>query len=46
MISKKQIELINKIVSKETFKYTGEIISGVDMKANIDYKFKITGHKK
>jgi len=46
MISERQIELINKIASKETFKYTGEIISGVDIKADIDYKFKITGHRK
>lgn len=46
MISKKQIELINKIASKETFKYTGEIIQGVDQPADIDYKFTITGHKK
>ena len=46
MISERQIELINKIASKDTFKYTGEIISGVDIKADIDYKFKITGHRK
>ena len=46
MITENTINLINKIVSKETFKYTGEILSGVDMKVNIDYKFKITGHKK
>lgn len=46
MISEKQVKLINKVVSKETFKYTGEIISGVDIKADIDYKFTITGHKK
>ena len=26
MLSEKQLELINKIVSKETFKYVGEII--------------------
>jgi hypothetical protein len=46
MISEKTIEIINKVVSKETFKYTGEIISGVDIKADIDYKFRITGHRK
>ena len=46
MISEKQVKLINKITSKETFKYTGDIISGVDIKADIDYKFKITGHRK
>ena len=46
MISEKQVNLINKIVSKETFKYTGEIIQGVDQPADVDYKFRITGHKK
>ena len=46
MISERQIKLINKIVSNKTFKYTGEIIQGVDQPANIDYKFRITGHKK
>jgi hypothetical protein len=46
MISEKTIQLINKIVSKETFKYTGELIQGVNQLADIDYKFRITGHKK
>jgi hypothetical protein len=46
MISEKQVKLINKIASKQTFKYTGEIIHGVDQPADIDYKFQITGHKK
>ena len=46
MISEKQVKLINKIASKDTFKYTGEIIQGVDQPADIDYKFQITGHKK
>jgi hypothetical protein len=46
MLSENIIELINKVVSKETFKYTGEIIHGVDQLADIDYKFRITGHKK
>ena len=46
MISEKQVNLINKIASKETFKYTGELIQGVDQPADIDYKFRITGHKK
>ena len=45
MISEKAIQLINKIVSKETFKYTGELIQGVDQQADIDYKFRITGHR-
>jgi hypothetical protein len=45
MISEKAIQLINKIVSKETFKYTGELIQGVDQLADIDYKFRITGHR-
>jgi hypothetical protein len=46
MISQRQIDLINKIASKQTFKYTGELIQGVDQPADIDYKFQITGHKK
>ena len=46
MISEKQVKLINKIASKDTFKYTGDIIQGVDQPADIDYKFTITGHKK
>jgi hypothetical protein len=46
MISEKAVSLINKIASKETIKYTGEIIQGVDQPADIDYKFTITGHKK
>ena len=46
MISEKQIKLINKIASKDTFKYTGDIIQGVDQPGDIDYKFTITGHKK
>ena len=46
MISERQINLINKIVSKKTFKYVGEIIHGVDQPADIDYKFRITGHRK
>ena len=45
MISEKQVNLINKIASKETFKYTGELIQGVDQPADIDYKFRITGHR-
>jgi len=45
MISEKAVSLINKIASKETFKYTGELIQGVDQPADIDYKFRITGHK-
>ena len=46
MISEKQVNLINKIASKDTFKYTGELTQGVDQPADIDYKFRITGHKK
>lgn len=45
MISEKQVNLINKITSKETYKYTGELIQGVDQLADIDYKFRITGHR-
>ena len=46
MLSQKIIELVNKVVSKKTFKYTGEIIQGVDQPADVDYKFRITGHRK
>lgn len=46
MLSEKQIELVNKMASKETFKYQGELIPGADFKADIDYKFQITGHRK
>jgi len=46
MLSEKQIERINKLLSDRTFKFTGEIIPGYTSKVDIDYKFKITGHKK
>lgn len=46
MLSEKQIELINKVAARDTHKYVGEIIHGVDQPADIDYKFRITGHKK
>lgn len=46
MLSKKNIDKINNLVSKKKFKYTGELVSGVDIKADIDYTFKITGYKK
>lgn len=47
MLSEKQIELINKVAAIDTHKYTGELITqGVGLPADIDYKFRITGHKK
>jgi hypothetical protein len=46
MISERQINLINKIASKQTFNYTGELIVGVNKNVDIDYRFRITGHKK
>lgn len=46
MLSEKQLELINKIASKETFKYVGEIIPNADPTADIDYKFRVTSYKK
>ena len=46
MLSEKIIELINKVVSKETFNYSGEIIGSADVKVDIDYKFKVTGQRK
>lgn len=45
MLTEKQINRINKLLSTRTFKYTGEIISGYPTPADIDYKFKITGYK-
>jgi hypothetical protein len=46
MISETQINLINKIVSKKTFNYNGEIVATADIKADVDYKFQITGQRK
>jgi hypothetical protein len=46
MLSEKQLELINKIASKETFKYVGELIPNADPTADIDYKFRVTSYKK
>lgn len=46
MLTEKQIDRINKLLSTRTFKYTGEIISDVLQKSDIDYKFKITGYRK
>lgn len=46
MLTEKQIDRINKLISTRTFKYKGEIISGVPQNADIDYKFKITGYRK
>jgi len=47
MLSEKQIELINKVAARDTHKYTNELINqGVGLPADIDYKFRITGHKK
>lgn len=45
MLTEKQINRINKLLSTRTFKYTGEIIPGYPTPADIDYKFKITGYK-
>lgn len=46
MISETQINLINKIVSKKTFNYNGEIVANADVKTDIDYKFQVTGQRK
>ena len=46
MRNEKLLDIINKIVSKQTFKYSGEIIGGTEMNADIDYKFRISGYKK
>lgn len=48
MLTEKQLDRINKLLSDRTFKYKGQIISDSpeSMRSDIDYKFKITGYKK
>ena len=48
MLTEKQLERINKLLSTRTFKYKGRIINDLpeSMISDIDYKFKIDGYKK
>lgn len=46
MLSEKIINKINHLISKRNFKFTGEVISGVDQPSDVDYTFKISGYKK
>lgn len=48
MLTEKQLERINKLLSDRTFKYRGYIIPDLpeSMRSDIDYKFKIDGYRK
>lgn len=48
MLTEKQLNRINKLLSTRTFKYKGQIIPDLpeSMRSDIDYKFKIDGYKK
>ena len=48
MLTEKQLNRINKLLSTRTFKFKGQIIDGLpeSMNSDIDYKFKIDGYKK
>ena len=48
MLTEKQLNRINKLLSTRTFKYKGQIINDLpeSMISDIDYKFKIDGYKK
>lgn len=48
MLTEKQLDRINKLLSDRTFKYKGRIINDLpeSMISDIDYKFKIDGYKK
>ena len=48
MLTEKQLDRINKLLSTRTFKYKGRIINDLpeSMISDIDYKFKIDGYKK
>ena len=48
MLTEKQLNRINKLLSTRTFKFKGQIINDLpeSMTSDIDYKFKITGYKK
>jgi len=48
MLTEKQLNRINKLLSTRTFKFKGQIINDLpeSMNSDIDYKFKIDGYKK
>lgn len=48
MLTEKQLNRINKLLSTRTFNYKGQIINDLpeSMTSDIDYKFKIDGYKK
>jgi len=48
MLTEKQLDRINKLLSTRTFKYKGQIINDLpeSMSSDIDYKFKVDGYKK
>ena len=48
MLTEKQLNRINKLLSTRTFNYKGQIIPDLpeSMRADIDYKFKIDGYRK
>jgi hypothetical protein len=48
MLTEKQLERINKLLSTRTFKYNGQIIADApeSLRSDIDYKFKVDGYKK
>jgi hypothetical protein len=48
MLTEKQLERINKLLSDRTFKFRGHIIPDLpeSMRSDIDYKFKIDGYRK
>ena len=48
MLTEKQLNRINRLLSTRTFKYKGRIINNLpeSMISDIDYKFKIDGYKK
>ena len=48
MLTEKQLNRINRLLSTRTFKFKGQIINDLpeSMTSDIDYKFKIDGYKK
>lgn len=48
MLTEKEINRINKLLSTRTFNYKGQIVDGLpdSMNSDIDYKFRITGYRK
>jgi hypothetical protein len=48
MLTEKQLNRINKLLSTRTFKFKGQIINDLpeSMNSDIDYKFKIDGYRK